>query len=111
MQRCDKRITTNLIPGFSQQITYTCGKQVYKGTFCKHHWDRNKQKTTPFGERPGYREPTLNELKSGRLVYAKNMTSYGGHYFRGGFMYTGDRSRNNAPTKYSPDPTLFVIRN
>lgn len=108
-QKCDKRITTyNQLS--NRKETCICGKQVYKGTFCKHHWNKNKQKTTPFNKRIGYREPTMTELKSGKRVYAKDMTSYGGYYYREGFMIKGPKNKNNPPTKYPPDPKLFVIK-
>lgn len=109
MNKCDKRITAHSQLTL-QKETWTCGKQVYKGTFCKKHWDRRVRKMQLYGERKGYKEPTSNEMKSGKTLYLKTKPSYGGHRYRGGFIYVGGITPTSTPTILAADPTLFVIK-
>jgi hypothetical protein len=60
-----------------------------------------------YKDRVGYGEPTLNEMKSGKLIYMKNNRSYGGHRYHGGIITIGDKFR---PTNIKLDPELFVIK-
>jgi len=45
-----------------------CTKPEYKDGLCKHHYDRKIAKSILYRDREGYREPTLDELKSGKLL-------------------------------------------
>ena len=101
---CTKIITEkNWLGTFKRQ----CTKPEYQYGLCKHHYDKKTYKETPFGKREDYREPTLNELKSGKTLYLKTMTSYGGHRYFKGNITIGDR---HSITTIKPLPELFVIK-
>jgi len=105
MKNCDKRIT-NYTTG---KVTI-CGSEVFEGTFCKYHWKRRITKMQLFGDRIGYVEPTVNEMKSGIVLYLKTKPSYAGHVYRGGFIYNKNSSTSAPPSKWPADNTLFVIK-
>lgn len=85
-----------------------CTKPVYKDGLCKHHYDRKIEKAIKYQYREDYREPTFEELKSGKLLHLKNMGSYGGHRCVKNIIMT--QGGTGKPTDYPLDPKLFVIR-
>ena len=101
---CKKIIINKFWYGHSKR---QCTKPEYKDGLCKYHYDRMVSKSTLYKDREGYREPTLNEMKSGKLIYFKNNGSYGGHRYHKGIITIGDNFR---PTNIKPNPELFVIR-
>ncbi len=49
-----------------------CCNEVYKNGMCKDHYKKWKKKTTNWGERANYIEPTIEEMKSGRSLKLKS---------------------------------------
>ena len=102
MVKCDKRIV-------GRNYTKVCDQPIYKGTFCKFHYEQNINRNIPYKDRSDYKEPTLKELKSGIPLYLKHKPIYNGHKYRGGFIINLNR-RNPVPTKYPANPELFMIK-
>lgn len=101
---CKVVITDKGWLGTSERL---CTKPEYKDGLCKHHYDRKIAKAIPFKDRPGYREPTLEELKSGKLLHLKERGSHGGYRFHKGVIINFSSEKI---TKFEPDPSLFVIQ-
>lgn len=101
---CKKIITEK---NWLSTIKWKCQKPEYKDGLCKHHYDAKIRTSTPYGQREGYREPTLEEMKSGKTLYLKTMGSYGGHRMMKGVITIGDK---HSVTNIKPLPELFVIK-
>ena len=99
---CTKKIIDKT---FGIKSIWFCTRPEYKDGLCKRHYDAKIWRQTPFKDRPGYKEPTLLELKSGRLLYLKNIGSHGGFKYCKGKIVT-DYKETSLPI----DPQLFVIR-
>jgi hypothetical protein len=101
---CNKTIVEKSWLG---KVQWKCPKPEYKDGLCKGHYDRKIRKATPYGQREGYREPTLEEMKSSKTLYLKTMGSYGGHRMMKGVITIGDK---HSVTTIKPLPELFVIK-
>ena len=99
---CTKKIVDK---SFGIKSSWLCKRPEYKDGLCKRHYEAKIRKQTLFKDRPGYRQPTLLELKSGKTLYLKNMGSHGGFSFRKGVI-TNDGKETNLPV----NPELFVIK-
>lgn len=84
-----------------------CIKPVYKDGLCKKHYDKKITKSILFKDRHGYIEPTMKELKSGRLLYLAKAGSHGGfRYVKGVIVNFTSGKKTNLPI----DTQYFVIK-
>lgn len=103
---CTKIITDKNFQGMGFIYKHQCNKPEYKDGLCKHHYERKLEKSIPFKDRENYFEPSLEELKSGKLLHLKHLGAHGGFKFKKGKIYSFSSEKE---TNYPIDTSLFVI--
>ena len=107
--KCTKKIVRSPT-GYSPKVK--CGKPVYQNGLCKHHYTRSIEKQACWGERPGYREATQDDLDRGRSLKMKDSRVHQLYRFRKGFIEKFHSETNTwYVTDLSPIVSLFVVKN
>ncbi|MFA6325429.1 MAG: hypothetical protein WCX46_04355 [Candidatus Paceibacterota bacterium] len=87
-----------------------CTKPDYQDGLCKEHFNKRNLKRTPWGQRPGYRQATMEDLLSGRSMKSKNTNQHILFSYRRGVINRFFAKSNGwCPTSLTIDPEPFCV--